>query len=119
MIPFALAQELKKAGFSQRTARYATYFLNEHLMIHKEDALRMRYADKAKRDWEIRLEEELVYCPTLTELIVACGSPFALSSNDDGYWLAKNVLLDHPEAAKGQSPEEAVARLWLLLHTRI
>jgi hypothetical protein len=119
MISFALAQELKKAGFTQRNHSGSRYFVNEHLFINREDAIRMKYADKAKQDWEFKLEEELVYLPTLSELVAGCGLPFVLSADERGQWYAKNVFLEHAEGARGASAEEAVARLWLLLHTNI
>jgi len=119
MIPFALAQELKKAGLTQSTANNAKYFVNEHLMINREDAVRMRYADKAKKDWEMKVEEELVYCPTLSELVEGCGLPFVLSSETHGHWHAKNVVLDETAVGEGATPAEAVARLWLIRRINI
>jgi hypothetical protein len=119
MIPFALAQELKNAGLTQSAASNARYFVNEHLVIHREDAIRMWYADKAKKDWELKVEEELVYCPTLSELVEGCGFPFVLSAETHGHWSAKNVVLDNPAVGAGATPEEAVARLWLIRRTNI
>jgi hypothetical protein len=48
MITFALAQELKNAGFTPSKNTNAVYFINDHLKIRREDALRMWYGDKAK-----------------------------------------------------------------------
>jgi hypothetical protein len=119
MISFALAQELRNAGLTQSLAATAKYFLNEHLMIIREDALRMWHADHAKRNWELKIEEELVYCPTLSELIEGCGLPFALSAEATGHWCAKNNLLGEATVGEGSSPAEAVARLWLICHKNI
>jgi hypothetical protein len=43
MISFALAQKLKNAGFIPKTNDNAVYFINDHLKIRREDALRMWY----------------------------------------------------------------------------
>ena len=55
-----------------------------------------------------------VYVPTLSELIQACGVNFLmLSQRDPGAWGA----VGNPyQEVRGNSPEEAVARLWLGLH---
>jgi hypothetical protein len=57
----------------------AVYFVNDHLKIRREDALRMWYGDKSKTGLDLDLSKEVVYSPTLTELIEACGLPFELS----------------------------------------
>jgi hypothetical protein len=119
MISFALAQQLKHAGITQRTGANARYFLNEHLMINRENAIHMWYADKAKQGWDLKLEEELVYCPTVSELIEGCGVPFALSSEVAGHWSAKHVLLGNTLIGEGATPTEAIARLWLAIHAKI
>ena len=81
MISFVLAQELKNAGFGQRTIGDAVYFgnavyvVNEHLKVRTEDAQRLWFADKAREGSEFDPPKELVYLPTLTELIGACGLP--------------------------------------------
>jgi hypothetical protein len=51
MISFALAQELKNAGFNPKTNSNAVYFINDHLKIRREDALRMWYGDKSRVGW--------------------------------------------------------------------
>src|SRR5437588_12025866 len=61
--------------------------------------------------------EDRVYQPTLSELIIACGEDFAALqriSNEAGtYWRAKAMA---ETEACGDTPEEAVARLWLGLN---
>jgi hypothetical protein len=118
MISFALGQELKKAGFAQRTGGNAVYFVNEHHKVRRENALRFWYADKAREEWEFDPSKELVYSPTLTELIEACGLPFFLSCNAAGHWYASNSV-NKDEGETGATPAEAVARLWLRLHAEI
>jgi hypothetical protein len=91
MITFALAQELKNAGFSPSKNSNAVYFINDHLKIRREDALRMWYGDRARVGMDLDLSKEVVYSPTLTELIGACCTPFYLSCTDTGHWLAANT----------------------------
>ena len=116
MISFALARELKNAGFVPKTNANAVYFINDHLKIRREDALRMWYGDKSRVGMELDLSKEVVYSPTLTELIEACGAPFYLSCTDS-HWLAANTA--NGEGGQiGEAPAEAVARLWLLLEVK-
>jgi hypothetical protein len=119
MISFALAQELKNAGFTQRANGNAEYFLNDHLMIRREEALRIWYGDKAKEEWEFNPSEELVYCPTISDLIEGCGLPFHLSCNAAGHWHATNTQDGEGDAGHGEHASEAIARLWLVLHSKI
>lgn len=95
LITYELAKQLKDAGFPQRT---------EH------------YIDPDNTIFPL-------FCPTLSELIEACGEDFR--------WLKRNrhdkerVFMaqgrPHPVGNKepkcwGKFPEEAVARLYLALH---
>jgi hypothetical protein len=63
-------------------------------------------------------------CPTLSELIEACGNDFMLT-NETGKWEAfsqsENPILRIGEAgakfeSEGSTPEEAVALLWLSIN---
>jgi len=117
MISFALAQELKNAGFVPKTNSNSVYFINDHLKIRREDALRMWYGDKSRVGLDLDLSKEVVYSPTLTELIEACGAPFYLSCINTGHWLAANTA-NGQRGQTGETPAEAVARLWLLLEVK-
>ncbi|HMF20559.1 MAG TPA: hypothetical protein VKG24_00315 [Pseudolabrys sp.] len=56
-----------------------------------------------------------VYVPTLEELIEACGKNFgALDKEHDGWLASANC----DQSCAGETPAEAVARLWLLLQKR-
>jgi hypothetical protein len=119
MISFAVARELKNAGFTQRNNSNSVFFINDHLKIRREDALRMWYGSKSKVGMDLDLSKEVVYSPTLTELIEACGAPFYLSGTDTGHWRAANTANgDGGQTGEGETPAEAVARLWLLLEVK-
>jgi hypothetical protein len=119
LISFALARQLKDAGLTQRTNSNSVYFINDHLKIRREDALRMWYGDKSKAGLDLDLSKEVVYSPTLTELIEACGAPFYLSCTETGHWRAANTVnAEAGRTGEVETPAEAVARLWLLLEVK-
>ena len=120
MISFALAQELKNAGFTDRKTGDAEFFINERLKIRREDALRIWSSDREKEGWEFDPAKEMVYCPTLGELTEGCSLPFYLSSDAAGHWYAKNAP-DGIDGASGygESPDDATGRLWLALQATI
>ena len=65
--------------------------------------------------------EDRTYCPTLSELIEACGENFAWLRLESKRWAARafvNDEKDSPYGGQGDTPEEAVARLWLALRTK-
>jgi hypothetical protein len=66
---------------------------------------------------DLDLSKEVVYSPTLTELIEACGAPFYLSCTGTGHWLAANTA-NGERGQTGETPAEAVARLCLLLELK-
>ena len=91
---YELAKELKEAGFPQivREGKFLYGTPNE-LVIHGY---------------------EWCYAPTLSELIEACGTNFSsLLKMDRGGWWAKDF---DGNLGRGYSPEEAVARLWLIMN---
>jgi hypothetical protein len=64
--------------------------------------------------------EHRVYCPTLSELIEACGNGFGKLQRSPGNgfdaYPADGVSGHTPVPKRGPTPEEAVARLWLALN---
>lgn len=61
--------------------------------------------------------DEMVYVPTLSELIEACGEKFDfLANNRNGVWQASGGEV---QDRQGQTPEEAVANLWLALNPHV
>jgi hypothetical protein len=99
---YALAKELKDAGFPE------------------SDAGRTRHHPECDID---RPQKDCLgygYQPTLSELIEACGEQFERLERDTEstepngvYWTAYAHSQDHGEF--GSTPEEAVVRLWLAL----
>ena len=114
---YELAKKLKNAGFLQKVQGSVICEDN-----HK------RY------DEYVNCEKEHPYSPTLSELIEACGDKFVLHSphskdvNEecwnagDKWWAVKQGVENNPNAeygtimVQGDTPEEAVANLWLKLH---
>ncbi len=92
---YELAKELKDAGFPQGV------LTDRDLMLSATDN-----HDIADED------NEPVHYPTLEELIEACGSGFQSLSRKDGHgWVAYGT-----KDVWGNTPIEAVARLWLALN---
>ena len=119
MISYELALRLKQAGFTQRNNGNATYFLNEHLMINREDAIRMWFADKAKQGWDVKVEEELVYCPTTTELIERCEFRLRCHPMRPAIGPRRISSSARQQMERVRRSAEAVARLWLAVHAKI
>jgi hypothetical protein len=66
---------------------------------------------------------DLVYLPTLSELIEACGEEFGQleliqSRNLGGRWVAASSN-GRVRSVPALTPDAAVARLWLVLHPRV
>lgn len=92
MISYELAKELRDEGFPQKKWSGITAF-----------------------DGLGNTEEHGAYCPTLDQLIEACGDNFsALVLERDGGWSCS--AFDRPGIYGGSTPEEAVARLYLELN---
>jgi hypothetical protein len=115
MLSFELARELKSAGFAQSTELDAVYALSEHLRIRRRDALRMWYGSKRKAGLAVELEQEALYTPTLSELVTACGKPLQLACDEAGNWQASGLISDRQFVADGETADESLARLWLLM----
>jgi hypothetical protein len=56
------------------------------------------------------VEAAELYCPTLSELIGACGQKLNYLLNNIHEWKASGI---NGEFGRGSTPEEAVAKLWL------
>src|ERR1700750_718204 len=96
MISFQLAREMKAAGFHQSSSPSAIYCLNEDLRIRREHALQMWYGSKTKEGLALELEQEAVFAPSLSDLVIACGKPLQLTGDEAGHWQARKTVNDGP-----------------------
>ena len=93
MISYQLARNLKEAGFPQSKLA--------------------RAQQQAGYDY--------VSLPTLSTLIEACGEDFGALGRVSDYWVACEYISERGEwtnAHEGETPEDAVARLWLSCRVR-
>jgi hypothetical protein len=91
MISFELARKLKDAGFPQSELA--------------------RAQEQAGYDY--------VSMPTLATLIETCGEGFGALGREADWWVACEYVSEHgtwENAHEGETPEDAVARLWLSLN---
>jgi hypothetical protein len=91
---YELAKELKNAGFPQG---------GKGGWAFPPDALVGRSKDR-------------VYVPSLSELIEACGDGFYQMQRGITNWRCIGIKT---KTFVGNTPEEAVARLWLALNTKV
>lgn len=140
MITYELAKKLKEAGFKQGDE--GLYF-EKRRQARKEPFYARVYVGEALGYDESYYPDHKydIYCPTLSELIEACGDEFRdlckLRSPDpdnDGkkewpyvWWRAKSHKWGKTDCeyedgeyvcANGKTPEEAVINLWLKLNQK-
>ncbi len=118
MIDYELAKKLKDAGFPQK--EYGFYGDGERYQFREthdpyEPNNRTMWVRYYSEEWIQNHLDEIVYFPSLSELIEACGSYFDfLQNKEDSYgWRA---VSGGGEEGSGSSPETAVANLWLALN---
>lgn len=144
-INYELAKELKDAGFPQPEFDIMSNDIDRIDFLAREngdskegkyDSLndRTMYSKYFSRQYLQELKDRglLVYLPTLSKLIEAIGVPMILYGGNIGMqtsWVAKpaqqkentyDFSPDNPGThyGIGSTPEEAVARLWLILQTK-
>jgi hypothetical protein len=111
---YELAKKLKDAGFPQELERRIHYREN------CEECMNGNY----EKPMSLELLDELdIAIPTLSELIEACGNKFrrlTLHSKNKKHpnliWQAspnQHNSLNWKQGVRGDTPEEAVAELWL------
>lgn len=100
---YELALKLKKAGFPEREQGYADAFSGPNVVEIPIDGVVTR-----------------IYIPTLSELIEACGDEFATLSKVNTHTTRWAAQADYLEAERvfADTPEEAVASLWLALQEK-
>jgi hypothetical protein len=113
-----VARELKSAGFPIQFFRVGhKFYPSEKSSRWSEES---RHNGVTVTPYELQNHsrdiEEGYYCPTLPDLIEACGEHFARLYVEAAIWTAES---DHPPVvARARSAEEAVAKLWLDLHDK-
>ena len=111
MLSYQLCKRLKDAGFNQ----HESYVIPlGGIYISPTEEMSLGTNDK-----------NFMYCPSLSELIEACGridnNYFALCADKRaGEWEAMYTdgFGKCPFSVYGETPEEAVAELWLVLHNK-
>jgi hypothetical protein len=101
---YALAKQLKDAGFPQKEDGTQLFAYGVNLGMSQK-----------------QMTAKSAYRPTLEELIEACGDKFEVLNRDDDGWYCNNIVLPehaHEPFYSGSTPIEAVARLWLALNTK-
>lgn len=140
-LSYELAKELKEAGFPQKRSEFY-YRLGYHTTesfdkgvslgkkgifsdeFHRTHYPHPRYST-GNLKWNqadlSKLDETEVACPTLSELIEACGDDFFGIKRSKvagvwGAWVYADAEVDDTHCL-GSTPEEAVAKLWLALNS--
>jgi hypothetical protein len=104
---YALAKELKDAGFPQYGQSYFTT---------EDDNTRLHSLGQKYKFGSLSTDKEVVYFPTLDELIDACGDDFnslTYSGSVNNLWWVYQRNNDF--STQGHSRVEAVGRLWMAL----
>ena len=107
---YELAKELKEAGFPQQADKWYSHNGVEWVL---------------GTDPVTTTENGFVVAPNLSELIEACGDEFGALSDHSGFLSTEGVKKKwcahsrhHTSMGLGDTPEEAVARLWLALNKK-
>ncbi len=116
MLSYEICKQLKEARFPQKTDFGSKFYdSNGNLWLENLSTL--------------KLPEKDCLCPTISELIEVCGEIVLWKWRDNwfsGFGENKEVGENHiddswdedEEKGKGQSPEEAVANLWLKIKSK-
>jgi len=124
---FELAKELKEAGYPQAAINFGDFYCglceqegkqdemsSPTCDCHEKERKRLSLADNTTwGEYLAKWERAQITVPTLSELIAACGDdgPFILMTGTDPQWKATDLI----KTELGDTPEEAVARLWIAL----
>ena len=116
---YELANQLKDAAFPQFNEDAASfYYCTSRLYKGHETEDCKPYVIYGSQGW---VDSVLVRCPTLSELIEACGERFSNLANfgeENEPWIARSVGYPNSIRTRGSTPEEAVANLWLALNKK-
>jgi hypothetical protein len=119
-----LAQKLKDAGFKQGLLPFCCSVCG-NISYNDEglDQCGCEYRRELSDEEAIELYRKRIYIPSLSELIEACGGGFAELQKNGSFtrytpksckWIAWGISKD--KNGGGETPEEAVASLWLELN---
>jgi hypothetical protein len=114
-----LARELKAAGFPIKYFQVGHRFYPHENSLEWTEAAREQGVTVTAYQLQHHLQDikDGYYCPTLPDLIEASGQSFARLYVVTATWIAES---ENPQnSAAGETPEEAVARLWLLLNKKV
>ena len=111
-----LAKELKMAGLPIGAYRAGHKFYPHEDDTAWAEAARTHGVTINTYDLENRIQDvgRGYYCPNLSDLIDACGHRFSRLFIMKTIWTAESD--NPPQVAMGDSPEEAVGKLWLALN---
>lgn len=110
---YELCKELKDAGFKSNSGNiFISNYINKP--IEKCENCAEEYGFEPYND-------EVVYIPSLSELIEACGNDFeCLKYRGSNKWECGEISPFElwTTLSEGSTPEEAVARLWLEINKK-
>lgn len=111
-----LAKRLKSAGFTPRALQVGRKLYPHESSTGWSEASRQHGITITHYTLQNRLPDiqEGYYCPSLSDLIEACGDRFGRLYLEKTIWTAESK--DRERRALADAPEEAVAKLWFLLH---
>lgn len=110
---YELCRKLKEAGFPQTGLKYTWYYSTKPMGIFNSGE---EYLD-------VKNHPDRIVCPTLSELIEACGDKFEQVRRCPGvdthiWWAYETWKKEGVACGEGDTPEEAVANLWLELNSK-
>ena len=111
-----LARELKTAGFPLGAYRAGHVFYPPERGGEWSEHSRRHGVTVTPYDLDEHMQaiRDGCYCPDVADLIEACGERFVRLWVSTSIWTAES---DEPLLlARGDSAEEAMAKLWLMLH---
>jgi hypothetical protein len=110
------AKELKMAGFPLPPYRAGHRFFPLETDTRWTDFARSHGVTITRHELENRQPDiaDGYYCPSLADMLEACGDRFGRLYIMTNIWFAESA--DRETVSIGDSPEEAVGKLWLTLN---
>jgi len=120
MISYELAKELKEAGFPQKFSG-GHYYAEKYTTFKEAQVAHYFFEERLRATPESELAvSKLISIPNLSELIETIGDDFVSLFKEAQCWTADVDKIDgwREIEARGQTPEEAVAKLWIALNKK-